>query len=83
MEENNNFEHIIDGLDESGKSVDEYRKITEEINQKLFDEFLKTTAVPKEYSNGFEYPCPSKPSWWDNASGQRFTERMEEIRYSF
>ena len=27
MEENNNFEHIIDGLDESGKSVDEFGKI--------------------------------------------------------
>ena len=75
MEKNNNFEHIIDGLDESG----EYRKTVEEINQKILDEFLKTTAVPKEYSNGFEYPCPSKPSWWDNASSQRYTEQLEEI----
>ena len=82
MEENNNFEHIIDGLDEYS-NFNEYAKITEELNNKIVDEFLKTTAVPKEYSNGFEYPCPSKPSWWDNASGQRFTERMEEIRYSF
>ena len=72
MEENNNFEHIIDGLDESGK-------ITEEINQKLFDEFLKITGVPKEYLNGFEYPCPNKPSWWNDTSSQRYTERMEEI----
>ena len=77
MEENNNFEHIIDGLDESG----EYRKTAEELN-KILDELLKTTGVPKEYSNGFDYPCPSKPSWWDNASGQCFTERMEEITKS-
>ena len=74
MEENNNFEHIIDGLDESG----EYRKTVEEINKKILDEFLKTTGVPKEYSNGFEYPCPSKPSWWDNVSSQRCAERIEE-----
>ena len=37
MEENNNFEHIIDGIDESSQSVDEFGKITEEINQKIFD----------------------------------------------
>ena len=74
MEENNNFEHIIDGLDESG----EYRNTVEEINQKIVDELLKTTGVPKEYSNGFEYPCPSKPSWWDNVSSQRCAERIEE-----
>ena len=46
MEENNNFEHIIDGLDESGKSADEFGKITEELN-KILDELLKTTGVPK------------------------------------
>lgn len=74
MEENNNFEHIIDGLDESS----EYRKTVEEINQKILDELLNATGIPKEYSNGFEYPCPSKPSWWDNVSSQCFTERMEE-----
>ena len=74
MEENNNFEHIIDGLDE----YSEYRKTVEEINQKILDELLNATGVPKEYSNGFEYPCPSKPSWWDNVSSQCFTERMEE-----
>ena len=78
MEENNNFEHIIDGIDESS----EYRKTVEEINQKILDELLNATGVPKEYLNGFEYPCPSKPSWWDNASGQCFTERMEEITKS-
>ena len=82
MEENNNFEHIIDGLDESGESLDEYTKTTEELINKILDELLKTTGVPKEYSNGFDYPCPSKPSWWDNASGQCFTERMEEITKS-
>ena len=79
MEENNNFEHIIDGLDESSKSLDEYNKIIEELNNKIVDEMLKTTGVPKEYSNYFEYPCPSKQSWWNDASSQRFTERMEEI----
>ena len=79
MEENNNFEHIIDGLDESGKSVDEYRKITEEINQKIFDEFLKTTAVSEEYERGFDFSWMTKQSWWNDASSQRFTERMEEI----
>ena len=72
MEENNNFEHIIDGIDESGK-------ITEEINQKLFDEFLKTTAVSEEYERGFDFPWMTKRSWWNDASSQRFTERMEEI----
>ena len=82
MEENNNFEHIIDGLDESCKSVDEFGKITEELNQKILDELLNATCVPKEYSNGFEYPCPNKQSWWNNASGQRFTEQMEEIAKS-
>ena len=79
MEENNNFEHIIDGIDESSQSVDEFGKITEEINQKLFDEFLKTTCVPKEYERGFDFPWMTKWSWWNNASSQRFTERMEEI----
>ena len=78
MEENNNFEHIIDGIDESGKSADEFGKITEEINNKILDELLNATGVPKEYSNGFEYPCPSKPSWWDNVSSQRCAERIEE-----
>lgn len=81
MEENNNFEHIIDGLDEYN-NFDEYAKITEEINKNLFDEFLKTTGVPKEYSNGFEYPCPSKPSWWNDASSKRYTEQLEEIAKS-
>ena len=73
IEENNNFEHIIDGLDEC-----DYGKITEELNQKILDELLNATGVPKEYLNGFEYPCPSKPFWWNAASSQRFTERMEE-----
>ena len=72
MEENNNFEHIIDGLDE-------YNKIIEELNNKIVDEMLKTTGVPKEYSNYFEYPCPSKQSWWNDASSQRYTEQLEEI----
>ena len=72
MEENNNVEHIIDGIDESGK-------ITEELNKKIVDELLKTTGVPKEYSNDFEYPCPSKQSWWNDASSQRYTEQLEEI----
>ena len=79
MEENNNFEHIIDGLDESGKSLDEYSKITEEINQKIFEEFLKTTSVPKEYERGLDFSWMTKQSWWNDASSQRFTERMEEI----
>ena len=83
MEENNNIEHIIDGLDESGESLDEYTKTTEELINKILDELLKTTAIPKEYSNGFDYPWTTKQTWWNNASGQRFTERMEEIRYSF
>ena len=80
MEENNNFEHIIDGLDEYS-NFNEYAKITEELNQKILDELLNATGVPKEYLNGFEYPCPNKPSWswWNAASSQRFTERMEEI----
>ena len=77
MEENNNFEHIIDGLDEYS-NFDEYAKITEELNNKIVDELLNATGVPKEYSNGFEYPCPSKSSWWDNASSQRCAERIEE-----
>ena len=72
MEENNNFEHIIDGIDESGK-------ITEEINQKIFDEFLKTTAVSEEYERPFDFPWMTKSSWWNDASSQRYTERMEEI----
>ena len=72
MEENNNFEHIIDGIDESGK-------ITEEINQKLFDEFLKTTAVSEEYERGFDFPWMTKSSWWNDASSQRYTEQLEEI----
>ena len=75
MEENNNFEHIIDGLDESG----EYRKTVEEINQKILDELLKTTGVPKEYERGFDFSWMTKQSWWNDASSQRFTERMEEI----
>ena len=64
MEENNNFEHIIDGIDESGK-------ITEEINQKIFDEFLKTTAVSEEYERPFDFPWMTKSSWWNDASSQR------------
>ena len=75
MEENNNFEHIIDGIDESGK-------ITEEINQKLFDEFLNTTAVSEEYERGFDFPWMTKQSWWNDASSQRYTEQMEEIAKS-
>lgn len=81
MEENNNFEHIIDGLDEYS-NFNEYAKITEELNNKIVDELLKTTGVPKEYSNGFEYPCPNKPSWWNDASSRRYIERMEEIANS-
>ena len=77
MEETNNFEHIIDGLDESG----EYRKTAEELN-KILDELLKTTAVPKEYECCFDYPWMTKQSWWNKASSQRFTERMEEITKS-
>ena len=79
MEENNNFEHIIDGLDESGKSLDEYGKITEELNNKILDELLNATGVPKEYECRFDYPWICKSSWWNNASSQRYTERMEEI----
>ena len=75
MEENNNFEHIIDGIDESGK-------ITEEINQKLFDEFLNTTAVSEEYERGFDFPWMTKSSWWNNASSRRYTEQLEEIANS-
>ena len=78
MEEHNNIEHIIDGLDESCKSVDEYGKTSEELN-KILDELLKTTAVPKEYECRFDYHWMTKQSWWNNASGQRFTEQMEEI----
>ena len=78
MEENNNFEHIIDGLDEYS-NFNEYAKITEELNNKIVDELLKTTGVPKEYSNDFEYPCPSKQSWWNDASSQRYIEQLEEI----
>ena len=79
MEENNNFEHTIDGIDESGKSLNEYSKTAEEINQKIFDEFLKTTAVSEEYERGFDFPWMTKSSWWNDASSQRYTERMEEI----
>ena len=75
MEENNNFEHIIDGIDESGK-------ITEEINQKIFDEFLNTTAVSEEYERGFDFPWMTKSSWWNNASSRRYTEQLEEIAKS-
>ena len=78
MEENNNFEHIIDGLDE----YSEYRKTVEEINQKILDELLNATGVPKEYECRFDYPWTTKQTWWNNASGQRFTERMEEITKS-
>ena len=74
MEENNNFEHIIDGLDESG----EYRKTVEEINQKILDELLNATGVPKEYECRFDYPSITKSSWWNNPSSQRCTERIEE-----
>ena len=79
MEENNNFEHIIDGIDESSQSVDEFGKITEEINQKLFDEFLKTTAVSEEYERPFDFPWMTKSSWWNDASSRRYTEQMEKI----
>ena len=82
MEENNNFEHIIDGLDESGKSLDEYDKITEELNQKILDELLNATGVPKEYECRFDYPSITKPSWWDNTSSQHFTEQMEKVAKS-
>ena len=82
MEENNNFEHINDGLDEYSKSVDESGKITEEINQKIFAEFLKTTAVSEEYERGFDFPWMTKSSWWDNASSRRYTEQLEEIAKS-
>ena len=75
MEENNNFEHIIDGLDE----YSEYRKTVEEINQKILDELLNATGVPKEYECRFDYPSITKSSWWNDASSQRYTERMEEI----
>ena len=82
MEENNNFEDIIDGIDESSKSVDEYSKTAEEINQKLFDEFLNTTAVSEEYERGFDFPWMTKSSWWNNASSRRYTEQLEEIANS-
>ena len=82
MEENNNFEDIIDGIDESSKSVDEYSKIAEEINQKLFDEFLNTTAVSEEYERDFDFPWMTKSSWWDNTSSQHFTEQMEKVAKS-
>ena len=78
MEENNNFEHIIDGLDESG----EYRKTVEEINQKILDELLNATGVPKEYECRFDYPWMTKQSWWNNTSSQRFTEQMEKVTKS-
>ena len=81
MEENNNFEHIIDGLDEYN-NFDDYAKITEELNQKILDELLKTTGVPKEYECCFDYPWMTKQSWWNDASGQRYTEQMEEIAKS-
>ena len=82
MEENNNFEHIIDGIDESGKSLDEYSKTAEEINQKFFDEFLKTTAVSEEYERPFDFPWITKSSWWNDASSKRYTEQLEEIAKS-
>ena len=75
MEENNNFEHIIDGLDECGESA-------EELIKKILDELLNATGVPKEYECRFDYPWTTKQTWWNNASGQRFTERMEEITKS-
>lgn len=78
MEENNNFEHIIDGLDESG----EYRKTVEEINQKILDELLNATGVPKEYECRFDYPSITKSSWWNDASSKRYTEQLEEIAKS-
>ena len=82
MEENNNFEDIIDGIDECSKSVAEYSKTAEEINQKLFDEFLKTTAVSEEYERGFDFPWMTKSSWWNDASSRRYTEQLEEIAKS-
>ena len=77
MEENNNFEHIIDGLDEYS-NFNEYAKITEELNKKIVDELLKTTAVSEEYERGFDFSWMTKQSWWNDASSQRYTERMEE-----
>lgn len=82
MEENNNFEHIIDGLDESGKNADEFGKITEELNKKIFDELLNATGVSEEYERGFDFPWMTKSSWWNDASSQRYTEQMEEIAKS-
>ena len=81
MEENNNFEHIIDGLDEYS-NFNEYAKITEELNQKILDELLNATGVPKEYECRFDYPSITKPSWWDNTSSQHFTEQMEKVAKS-
>ena len=81
MEENNNFEHIIDGLDESGESFDEHGKTAEELN-KILDELLKSTGVPKEYECRFDYPWMTKRSWWNDASSKRYTEQMEEIAKS-
>ena len=71
MEENNNIEPIIN-------SNDEYIKSVEEINKKILDELLNNTGVPKEYSRGFDYSWMNKQSWWNDASSQRYTERMEE-----
>ena len=82
MEENNNIEHIIDGLDESGKSADEFGKITEEINNKILDELLNATGVPKECEYRFDYPWITKSSWWNDASSKRYTEQLEEIAKS-
>ena len=56
MEENNNFEHIIDGLDDCGESLDECVETAKELNKKILDELLKTTGVPKEYECRFDYP---------------------------
>ena len=78
MEENNNFEHIIDGIDESS----EYRKTVEEINQKILDELLNATGVPKECEYRFDYPWITKSSWWNDASSKRYTEQLEEIAKS-
>ena len=75
MEENNNIEHIIDGLDECGESA-------EELIKKILDELLNATGLPKEYECRFDYPWITKQSWWNKASSQRFTERMEEITKS-
>ena len=81
MEENNNFEHIIDGLDEYN-NFDDYAKITEELNNKILDELLNATGVPKECEYRFDYPWITKSSWWNDASSKRYTEQLEEIAKS-